>query len=196
MQTTGRISSSKSIRKTGPHATVVKPGRVRLTLSSSNFGQWNRTRRAILQPRLSPDVHVVVVGRNAQRGKETVDEIRAAGGKADFIRSDLRDAASAPEVAKKTIELGDGYGDILINNAGMYPFGPIHEMTEEQLDRVFSLNAQAPYFLVEELAPLMAKRGKGARKFIDHGCLESAGNLIAVQSQNVKGGKWQLFKNG
>lgn len=107
-------------------------------------------------------IQVVVVGRNAERGKKTVEEIRAAGGKADFISSDLRDAASAREVAKRAIELGNGHVDIVINNAGTYPFGPTQEMTEEQFDRVFSLNVKAPYFLVAELAPLMAERGKGA----------------------------------
>ena len=107
-------------------------------------------------------IHVLVVGRNAERGKKAVDEIHAAGGRADFISSDLRDAASAREVAKKAIELGNGRVDILINNAGIYPFGPTHEMTEEQFDRVFSINVKAPYFLVAELAPLMAKNGKGA----------------------------------
>jgi NAD(P)-dependent dehydrogenase (short-subunit alcohol dehydrogenase family) len=107
-------------------------------------------------------IQVVVVGRNAERGKKTVEEIRAAGGKADFISSDLRDAASAREVAKRAIELGNGHVDIVINNAGIYPFGPTQEMTEEQFDRVFSLNVKAPYFLVAELGPLMAERGKGA----------------------------------
>src|SRR5580658_6771918 len=66
--------------------------------------------------------HVLVVGRNAERGKKAVDEIRTAGGKADFISCDLRDAASAREVAKRAIELGNGHVDILINNAGIYPF--------------------------------------------------------------------------
>jgi NAD(P)-dependent dehydrogenase (short-subunit alcohol dehydrogenase family) len=107
-------------------------------------------------------IHVLVVGRNAERGRKAVEEIRAAGGKADFISSDVRDAASAREVAKRAIELGEGQVDILINNAGIFPFGPTHEMTEEQFDRVFSTNVKAPYFLVAELAPLMAKRGKGA----------------------------------
>lgn len=107
-------------------------------------------------------IHVLVVGRDAERGKKTVSQLRAAGGKADFISSDLRDAASARALAKRAIELGDGHVDILINNAGIYPFGPTHEMTEEQFDRVFALNVKAPYFLVAELAPLMAKRGKGA----------------------------------
>jgi NAD(P)-dependent dehydrogenase (short-subunit alcohol dehydrogenase family) len=107
-------------------------------------------------------IHVSVVGRNAEHGKKTVDEIRAAGGEADFISSDLRDAGSARQVAKRAIEIGDGHVDILINNAGIFPFGPTHEMTEEEFDRVFSLNVKVPYFLVAELAPLMAKRGKGA----------------------------------
>jgi NAD(P)-dependent dehydrogenase (short-subunit alcohol dehydrogenase family) len=107
-------------------------------------------------------IHVLVVGRNAERGEKAVDEIRAAGGKADFISADLQDAASARSVAKKAIDLGSGHVDILVNNAGIYPFGPTHEMTEEQFDRVFSINVKAPYFLVAELAPLMAKKGKGA----------------------------------
>ena len=61
-------------------------------------------------------VHVVVVGRNAERGEKTIGELRAAGGKADFISSDLRDAASARAVAKKAVELGGGHVDILIIN--------------------------------------------------------------------------------
>ena len=65
-------------------------------------------------------------------------------------------------MAKRAVELGNGHIDILINNAGIYPFGPTHEMTEERFDRVYSVNVKAPYFLVAELAPLMAKRGKGA----------------------------------
>ena len=107
-------------------------------------------------------IHVLVVGRNLQRGEKTVAEIRAAGGKADFISSDLRDASSAREVARRAVELGSGHVDILINNAGIFPFGPTDEMTEEVFENVYSLNVKVPYFLVAELAPLMAKRGKGA----------------------------------
>jgi NAD(P)-dependent dehydrogenase (short-subunit alcohol dehydrogenase family) len=107
-------------------------------------------------------IHVLVVGRSVERGKKTVAEIRAAGGKVDFISSDLRDASSAREVAKRAVELGNGHVDILINNAGIFPFGPTNKTTEEEFDRVYSLNVKAPYFLVAELAPLMAKRGKGA----------------------------------
>jgi NAD(P)-dependent dehydrogenase (short-subunit alcohol dehydrogenase family) len=69
-------------------------------------------------------IHVIIVGRNAERGEQAVQEIRAAGGKADFISSDLRDASSVREVAKRALELGMGHVDILINNAGVFPLGP------------------------------------------------------------------------
>ena len=118
--------------------------------------------RAVANELAHLGVHVLVLGRNRERGEKTVAEIRAAGGKADFIASDLRDVSSAREAAKRAVELGGGHVDILVNNAGIFPFGPTHETTEEEFDRVYSLNVKAPYFLVAELAPLMAKRGKGA----------------------------------
>ncbi len=107
-------------------------------------------------------IHVIVVGRDAARGQKAITEIRGAGGKADFISSDLQDASSAREVARRAVELGNGHVEILVNNAGIYPFGPTHETTEETFEKVYSLNVKAPYFLVAELAPLMARRGKGA----------------------------------
>jgi NAD(P)-dependent dehydrogenase (short-subunit alcohol dehydrogenase family) len=118
--------------------------------------------RAVANKLAQLGVHVLVVGRNVERGEKTIAEIRAAGGQANFICSDLRDASSAHQVARKAVELGNGHVDVLINNAGVYPFGPTHEMTEESFDKVYSLNVKVPYFLVAELAPLMAKRGKGA----------------------------------
>ena len=118
--------------------------------------------RAVANKLAQLGVHVLVVGRNGERGEKTIAEIRAAGGQADFISSDLQDASSAREVARRAVEHGNGYVDILVNNAGIYPVGPTHEMSEELFDKVFSLNVKVPYFLVAELAPLMAKKGKGA----------------------------------
>jgi NAD(P)-dependent dehydrogenase (short-subunit alcohol dehydrogenase family) len=59
-------------------------------------------------------------------GKQAVAEIRAAGGKADFVQSDLLDGSSARELAKRAIEIGNGHADILVNNAGIFPFGLTH----------------------------------------------------------------------
>jgi NAD(P)-dependent dehydrogenase (short-subunit alcohol dehydrogenase family) len=118
--------------------------------------------RAVANKLAQLGIHVLAVGRNVERGEKTVAEIRARGGQADFLLSDLRGAASAREVAKRAVELGNGHVDILINNAGVFPFGPTHETKEEAFDDVYSLNVKVPYFLVAELAPLMAKTGKGA----------------------------------
>lgn len=118
--------------------------------------------RAVANQLAQLGIHVVVVGRNADRGAKTVSEIRASGGEADFISSDLHDAATARAVAQKALELGGGHVDILINNAAIYPFGPTEKMTEQDFDSIFSLNVKTPFFLVAELAPRMAKRGKGA----------------------------------
>jgi NAD(P)-dependent dehydrogenase (short-subunit alcohol dehydrogenase family) len=107
-------------------------------------------------------IYIIAVGRNVERGEKTIAEIRAAGGKADFISSDLSDAASARAVAKKAVELGNGHVDILINNAGAFPFSSTHETSEESFDYVYALNVKASFFLVAELAPLMAQRGKGS----------------------------------
>jgi NAD(P)-dependent dehydrogenase (short-subunit alcohol dehydrogenase family) len=118
--------------------------------------------RAVAKKLAGLGIHVVVAGRNAERGEKTIAEIRTAGGQANFISSDLRDASNAREVARRAVELGNGHVDILINNAGIYPFGSTHETSEDLFDKVYSLNVKIPYFLVAELAPLMAKRGKGA----------------------------------
>src|SRR5579864_4226719 len=69
-------------------------------------------------------IHVIVIGRNAERGDKAVAEIRKTGSKVDFLASDLRDAESARKVARRALELGNGHVDILINSAGIFPFGP------------------------------------------------------------------------
>src|SRR5256885_14565462 len=123
------------------------PSTALITGGTSGIGRSAANKLAAL------GIHVIVVGRNAERGQKTVAEIRAAGGKADFISSDLQDASSAREVARRAVELGGGHVDILINNAGIFLFGLMHEMTEEAFDSVYSLNVKVPYFLVAELAP-------------------------------------------
>jgi NAD(P)-dependent dehydrogenase (short-subunit alcohol dehydrogenase family) len=106
--------------------------------------------------------HVVLSGRDARRGEQVVAAIRAQGGTADFVASDLSDEAGARQLAKQATELGGGHVDILVNNAGVFPFGATHDATEDDFDKVYAVNVKAPFFLVAELAPKMAERGHGA----------------------------------
>ena len=105
--------------------------------------------------------HVVLSGRDAERGEKVAAEIRAEGGTADFAQSNLSDEASARQLARQAAELGGGHVDILVNNAGVFPFGPTHEATEDDFDNVFGVNVKVPFFLVAEVAPAMAERGHG-----------------------------------
>lgn len=118
--------------------------------------------RAAAEELAALGLHVVVTGRNAERGDAVVAGIRERGGRADFVQADLRDAASATAVAAEAQRLADGRIDVLVNNAGVFPFGPTHETTEVDFDSVYSTNVKAPYFLVAALAPAMAERGSGA----------------------------------
>jgi NAD(P)-dependent dehydrogenase (short-subunit alcohol dehydrogenase family) len=107
------------------------------------------------------DAHVILSGRDAGRGEEVVAAIRAQGGSADFVAVELGDAASARFLAQRAAGLGGGHVDILVNNAGVSPFGATHDTVEADFDKVFAVNVKAPFFLVGELAPAMAKRGHG-----------------------------------
>ncbi|MFD8074974.1 SDR family NAD(P)-dependent oxidoreductase [Streptomyces sp. NPDC059718] len=106
--------------------------------------------------------HVLVSGRDGGRGEAVVAAIRGRGGKADFVAGDLGDARSVRALAREAVELGGGRVDILVNNAGVYPFGPTERTPESDVDTVYALNVKAPFYLVAELAPAMAGRGRGA----------------------------------
>lgn len=86
--------------------------------------------------------------------------IRAAGTRADFVRADLKDAASATGLARaaKTVL---GHVDILVNSAGSGAFGPTVDTTESAFDELFALNVKVPYFLTAAVAPGMIELGAG-----------------------------------
>ncbi|WP_239117145.1 SDR family NAD(P)-dependent oxidoreductase [Planotetraspora phitsanulokensis] len=104
---------------------------------------------------------VVLSGRDELRGKQAVEDIRALGGRAHFVAADLRDEESARSLAQSATALL-GHVDVLVNNAGVYPFGPTTETSEQDFEAVYGVNVKAPYFLVAELAPAMAGRGRGS----------------------------------
>ena len=100
-------------------------------------------------------------GGTPPRGEQVAAAIRARGGQADFVPADLGTEVGARALAKQATDLGGGHVDILVNNAGIFPFGPTHEASEADFDSVYAVNVKAPFFLVAEVAPAMAKRGHG-----------------------------------
>jgi NAD(P)-dependent dehydrogenase (short-subunit alcohol dehydrogenase family) len=105
---------------------------------------------------------VLAAGRDQGRGEQVVKDIRAEGGAADFLRADLGDAASAAQLARRAAGAADGPVDILVNNAGIGAAAPTQGFPEDLFDAVMGTNLKAPFFLVAEIAPGMAERGRGA----------------------------------
>jgi NAD(P)-dependent dehydrogenase (short-subunit alcohol dehydrogenase family) len=126
-----------------------------VTGSTSGLG------RAIADTLAAAGARVVLSGRNQERGEQAVAEIRAAGGKADFVAADLHDAGSAQALASQALELA-GSIDILVNNAGVYSFAPTADTLEAEFDRIYDINVKVPFFLVGAVAPSMVARGGGA----------------------------------
>lgn len=127
-----------------------------VTGSTSNIG-----RNIALQFGLE-GARVIVSGRDAERGGEVVDEIRASAGAAHFIRADLDGTpAASRRLAVEAAELLGRAIDVLVNNAGIFPAGPSASIDEETFDRVYAVNVKAPFFLTAAIAPTMAARGQG-----------------------------------
>ncbi len=102
-------------------------------------------------------MQVVVVGRDAARGAAVVEQIKADGGEARFIATDLSDPADIKHLAQ---EVGDV--DVLVNNAGRAIWAPTEDMDVADFDSMFASNVRAPYLLVGAFAPAMAARGAGS----------------------------------
>ncbi len=104
--------------------------------------------------------HVIVSGRDAERGAAAVDAITGAGGTAEFIAADLSTPEGAQRLAAAAVADGRPV-DILVNNAGIFPFGATADVTDADLHSVYMTNVLVPFILVRELAPRMAERGSG-----------------------------------
>ncbi|TDV33937.1 NAD(P)-dependent dehydrogenase (short-subunit alcohol dehydrogenase family) [Paraburkholderia caballeronis] len=86
-----------------------------------------------------------------------VEAIRAAGGQADKVAADLRAADGPHELAKRVRELAGERLDILVANAGVSKAALIEETTVEDFDRLFAVNVRAPFFLVQQLLPVLGE---------------------------------------
>ena len=83
---------------------------------------------------------VVVTGRRATEGNETVDTIREEGGEASFVQADVTNALQVDELIAKVVETY-GHLDIAFNNAGVMGSDiRLHEYTSRQWEEVVATN--------------------------------------------------------
>ena len=128
-----------------------------VTGATSNIG------RAIATTFAAEGAHVAAAGRRQHRGAEVIAEIRAAGGRADFLAAVLDGSAQASQdLAQQAARVLGGRIDVLVNSAGIYPARPTAATSETDFDEVYAVNVKALFFLVAAIAPAMANRGSGA----------------------------------
>jgi NAD(P)-dependent dehydrogenase (short-subunit alcohol dehydrogenase family) len=113
--------------------------------------------RATAEALAREGAYVLISGRSESRGAEVAAAIQEAGGEAEFIRTDLEKADDVRALAEHA-----GDVDVLVNNAGVFPGGPTHELPEAAFDEAFAVNVKAPFLLTAAIAPKMVERGGGS----------------------------------
>jgi len=102
---------------------------------------------------------VVVNYASSKEGADrVVAEIAEKGGKAVAIQGDV---AHAPDVERIFAETAKAFGrlDVLVNNAGVYQFAPLDEITEEQFHRHFNTNVLGLILATREAAKYFGAEG-------------------------------------
>ncbi len=103
---------------------------------------------------------------NTEAAQQVVDGITAASGRAFAIQADLGTPEGVDklftelEAGLKEHNSGEVRLDILVNNAGVMGGSPPEETTPEQFDRIFAVNAKAPFFIIQRALPLMPEGGR------------------------------------
>jgi 3-oxoacyl-[acyl-carrier protein] reductase len=111
--------------------------------------------------------HVLVhYGRSMREAESLVAEIRTNGGRANAISADLGTPNGAALLAKEVRSIVGDRLDVLVLNAGISKAARIADYTVEDFDNLFATNVRSPFFLVQQLLPLL---GEGS-------------NIIAISS--------------
>jgi NAD(P)-dependent dehydrogenase (short-subunit alcohol dehydrogenase family) len=104
---------------------------------------------------------VSILDVNEENGKKVVEEITDAGGTAQFIKCDVRNAADCKVAADKTAE-SFGRIDILFNNAGIAIRKNAVDLEPEEWDLALDVSLKGQYLLSKYAIPYMKKVGGGS----------------------------------
>jgi NAD(P)-dependent dehydrogenase (short-subunit alcohol dehydrogenase family) len=100
---------------------------------------------------------LVHYGHGAKEADRVVAEIRKAGSRADAIATDLAAADGPEKLARQTRSIVGDRLDILVANAGVSKTATIEDTMVEDFDKLFAVNVRAPFFLVQQLLPIMCE---------------------------------------
>jgi NAD(P)-dependent dehydrogenase (short-subunit alcohol dehydrogenase family) len=128
----------------------------------------------------------------SEEGEQAAASIRAAGGRASFLRTDVvreEDCAALIDHAVRTFGALHG----LVNNAGWFPRAELEETTTELWDRVLAVNLRGAFFCCKYAVPHLGAAGGGS--IVNVGSIngiQGLPNLVAYAS--AKGGLLALTR--
>ena len=127
------------------------PGKtVLITGTSSGIG------RAAAELLAAKGYRVLATMRTPAKGDDLAASAKANNWDLTIVPLDVRDESSVQSALKQA-----GDVDVLINNAGFEVWGPLEEMTVEDVKDQFETNVYGPFRLITAVLPTMRKRGKG-----------------------------------
>lgn len=94
-------------------------------------------------------------------GQETVEQIRAQGGRAEFVRTDV----SSEEDARRLVDQAAsdlGGIDIVMNNAAVFIFGKVEDVSKSDWEKVMGVNVVGPANIVRFALPHLRRSGAGS----------------------------------
>ena len=101
---------------------------------------------------------VVNYSHSAKEANQVVERIQQKGGKAIAVQADVSKLSEIKLLFEKA-QQGFGRVDIVVNNAGVYEFLPLGDITEDHFDRQYDLNVKGLVFATQEAVNQFGDRG-------------------------------------
>jgi NAD(P)-dependent dehydrogenase (short-subunit alcohol dehydrogenase family) len=117
---------------------------------------------------------LVVTGRDAAKGAAAAAEVERSGAPALFVAADL-EHADAPDLIFDAALKRFGRVDALVNSAALTDRGSLAEADLRLWERLFAVNARAPFFLMQRLINHLRERG-------------APGSIVNILSVHARGG--------
>jgi 3-oxoacyl-[acyl-carrier protein] reductase len=108
---------------------------------------------------LAADGYRVIVhyGSQLDKAQAVAEGIRATGGSADVVGADLAQPEAAHRLAEDVTRLCGGKLHALVLNAAIMSSSDLADCTPEVFDRIYHINLRSPFFLLQQLSPVLAE---------------------------------------